>query len=79
MSIVRVVFRAAKLVTSLASIGFGLYGLGIDNPIMACMSDCGQWWFTALVVCGSLNIAAMLWWGLLKKGEGCCESKCQPK
>ena len=75
MCMVKIAFMTSKAIASLAVIGFGLYGLGIDNPIMNMMSGCGDWWFMALVVAGVMNLAAMLWWGILRKKD-CCKEQC---
>ncbi len=75
MCIVKTVFIASKLVTSLAVLGLGLAGLGIDNPIIGFMNNAGEWLPATLVICGGLNIAAMIWWGMLKKAD-CCKEKC---
>ncbi len=76
MSLLRVGLLVAKTVSSLAAIGFGLYGLGIENPIMNSMSCCGDWIFGALVITGAVNIGSLVWFNVLKKGECCSSKKC---
>ena len=71
-------FMAARFVASLAIVGFGLYGLGVDNPIMDLMSSCGQWIFGVLVASGCLNLGNMIWCDVMKKGD-CCKTKCGKK
>ncbi len=76
MSLLRVALLSAKCVSSVAVIGFGLYGLGFENPIMNSMSCCGDWIFGALVLSGFVNIASVVWVNVLKKGECFSSKKC---
>lgn len=75
---IRWILLVTKLITSLTAIGFGLFGLGIDNPIMRVISACGQWWFIVLIVSGAINLLAVLWWSFVEKGS-CCENQCGKK